>query len=284
VLNATLRTLIVVILLAGLGGCGAVTIDESAIFHAKRSEDTTPFAVEGADIRELFFEAHDGVRINAWHVTQPDARGTVLFFGGNGFFLSDSRSFVEMITSFDVNLFMMDYRGYGRSEGTPTVPDVKQDGLRAYRLVTDELGVAPERLVVHGHSLGTFLTTYVVAEREAAGIVLQNPATNVRDWIEHLVPWYLRLFVRFNVSPTLEHDDNAERVAEIGVPTLVGGGKRDRITDWRMARRVYRRSAAADKRFVLLEEAQHNDLEERSRFREAYGAFLDEVLSAHRTP
>ena len=89
---------------------------------------------------------------------------------------------------------------------------LKQDALSVYEYVTGELGVAPEHLIVHGHSLGTFVATYLANEHPVGGVVLENPATNVDAWSKALLPWYLRLFIGFDFAEPLREEDNLTRV------------------------------------------------------------------------
>ncbi|MGI9174445.1 MAG: alpha/beta hydrolase [Rhodothermales bacterium] len=135
----------------------------------------------GVTLENVFFPAAgDSVQLNAWYFTQPEAQGTILFFGGNGFYLVQSRGYIEALTGFPVNVLMMDYRGYGQSGGTPSVEALKADAYAAYRYLIEKRGVDPERLVVHGHSLGTFLALGLADQSPVAGVVLENPLRTSR--------------------------------------------------------------------------------------------------------
>ncbi len=214
-----------------LASCVRVRVDERTLFMPRGPvESTGPPAAE-----DFFFAADDGTRINAWYFERAGARATVLFFGGNAFYLSDSRAFAESITRHPVNLFMMDYRGYGRSEGTPTVASFKSDALRAYQVLRDRFEPDARRIIVHGHSLGSFAAALVASERPVGALVLQNPATGGRDMLRYLVPWYAKPFVRLDVAPALLADSNLDRIRRVTVPTLIAGGTRDRITSAGMA-------------------------------------------------
>lgn len=260
-------------------GCNTIPIAEDDVFMPKPSVTPASFDVEGVRLNEFYFTVDDTVRLNAWHLTQPDARGTVLFFGGNGFYLVQSLGYIRSLTQHPVNVMMFDYRGYGRSEGAPSVSALKRDALAAYRQVHHRLGVPANRIVVHGHSLGTFLAMFVGTEQEVGGIVLENPATDVNHWVNGLAPWYVRLFVSFEIDEDLREESNLKRVRGMGAtPLLTIGGGEDNVTTPDMARELHREAVTPDKNLVIVEDGGHNRLYEASSYRTAYRQFLERAL------
>jgi alpha-beta hydrolase superfamily lysophospholipase len=137
--------------------------------------------------------------------------------------------------------------------------------------------VSADRLVVWGHSLGSFLATYVANEREVAGVVLENPATNVDDWVGSLIPWYVRLFLGVDVAPALRGESNLKRVRNLEAPLLVVGGANDNVTDPAMARRLHEAAGSPDKQLIVVEDGSHNGLYEESDVRKAYRTLVDQV-------
>ncbi len=252
-----------------IGACARIAVGEQSLFLARPGTVTASGAGVAAD--DFFFAADDGTSLNAWYIRRPAARATVLFFGGNAFFLADSKGFAEAITGHGVNLFMMDYRGYGRSQGTPTVASFRSDALRAYQVLRERFEPDPRRIIAHGHSLGSFAATLVASERPVGALVLQNPATDGRETLRYLVPWYAKPFVRFDVEPSLLAESNLLRIRGVSVPTLIAGGARDRITSPRMATALFEASPARDKKLVIVRGGDHNGLWLDPGFQEAYG-------------
>lgn len=262
-------------------GCNTIPISEEDVFMPKPSVTPASFDLEGVQLNEFYFAVDDTVRLNAWHLTQPDAQGTVLFFGGNGFYLVQSLGYIQALTRHPLNVMMFDYRGYGRSEGTPSVSALKRDALAAYRQVRNRMGVPADRIIVHGHSLGTFLATFVGTEQEVGGVVLENPATDVNDWVKGLAPWYVRLFLSFEIDGDLRGESNLERVRRMaGTPLLTVGGAQDNVTAPGMARELHQEAATPDKDLVIVEEGGHNRLYEATAYQAAYRQFLDRALSS----
>ncbi len=263
-----------------LVACSSITIDEETVFQPKPSVTPETFDLEGIDLMVESIPVSDSASVDAWHLTQSPAQTTVLFFGGNGFYLVQSRGYLEALTRPPVNALLWDYRGYGRSGGSPSADVLRKDALTVYDSLVAKPSVTPEHLLVWGHSLGSFMATHVAAERSVGGMVLENPATNVEDWTGHLFPWYVRLFLGVEIDPALKQDDNLERVRRLDVPLLVVGGTDDPVTAPEMARRLHREAAGTDPRLVLVEGGEHNGLYEDPEVQEAYRALVERVTAS----
>jgi len=263
-----------------LVGCSSITIGEEEVFYPKSSVTPETFDLDGVTLHNRFLAVTDSVDVNAWHLTQSEAPVTVLFFGGNGFYLVQSRGYLRALTRPSANALLWDYRGYGRSEGTPGVKAFRHDALAMYDYLVDEQGVDPERLVVWGHSLGSFLATHVAQQRSVAGMVLENPATNVDGWVDHLIPWYVRLFLGVDVDPALKAENNVARVRSLDVPLLVVAGKEDNVTDPAMAKRLYNEAGSSEKTLITVPDGGHNDLYQAAEVREAYADLVGRIAGA----
>jgi len=266
-----------------LTGCSALTISESDVFLPKSSVTPETFDLDGVTLNNHFLPVADSVEVNAWHLTQPDAQATVLFFGGNGFYLVQSRGYLRALTRPSTNAFLWDYRGYGRSDGAPSVEAFRQDALALYDHLVNERGVDPDHLVVWGHSLGSFLATHVADKRPVAGVVLENPATNVDGWVDHLFPWYVRLFLGVDVDPTLREEDNVARLRSLQAPLLVVAGEEDNVTDPAMARRLYDVAGSEHKELVTVPGGGHNNLYEEAAVQDAYAALMGRITGEQST-
>jgi pimeloyl-ACP methyl ester carboxylesterase len=261
-------------------GCASITIDEETVFQPKPSVTPETFDVEGVDLAVQSIPVTENISLDAWHLTQPDAEATVLFFGGNGFYLVQSHGYLRALTQPPVNALLWDYRGYGRSDGSPSAEVLREDALAVYDSLVSRPEVTPERVVVWGHSLGSFLATYVATERTVGGMVLENPATNVEDWTSHLFPWYIRLFLGVDIDPALKKDDNLERVRSLDVPLLVVGGAEDPITNPEMARRLHAAAVSEERQLVLVEGGEHNGLYDEPEVQEAYATLVNQIVAS----
>ena len=278
------RVLLLVCAGVFLTACSSITIGEQDVLYPKPSVTPQTFDVEGVALTDTMLTVADTVDLNAWHLTQPTAEATVLFFGGNGFYLVQSKGYLRALTRPPADALLWDYRGYGRSDGTPGVEALKHDALAVYDSLRARSDVSADRLVVWGHSLGSFMASYVANEREVAGVVLENPATTVDDWVDNLIPWYVRLFLGVDVDSELQGESNLEFVRSLEAPLLVVAGANDNVTAPKMARRLHRNAGSSDKQLIVVEEGTHNGLYEDPEVQSAYRDLIEKVGNAASTP
>lgn len=269
------RGIVVPAALVALVGCIPVPVNEQTLFMPKDSVTPATFSMPGVSLQEVFFSAADGTRLNGWLLRREEAVATVLFFGGNGFYLVQSGGYLEAILRHPVNAFVWDYRGYGRSEGRPSVEAIKGDALAAYEYVRSRLPDGDATILAHGHSIGTFPATYLATQRELAGLVLEAPATDVDGWRKAVVPWFFRLFLRFDVDDGLTRESNLERIREVRVPTVIVAGSEDFVTPAKMATALYEASPAQEKRLIVVEGGDHNGLYTNDDYVRAYADLVD---------
>ena len=269
--------MITILMIAALSvaSCTTIELTERDAFDIKRTISPDYFQDAPYQIEEVLIDSGENLRLNGWYMTRDVSRKTVLYFGGNGFVMVSSYHIIKAFLDQGVNLFVFDYRGYGENPGVPTISGLKEDGLAAYDYLISEKGVEPEALVIHGHSLGTFVASYVASEKEASGLVLECPITDAEDWTGRLVPWFLKPFINFEIDPVLTENSNLVRVSGVDMPLLVIAGKQDKVTPPEMGEAIYETANSKSKRIVVIEDGGHNDLPNREEYADALNAFYD---------
>ena len=189
----------------------------------------------------------DGVELAAVHLPNESARYTILYSHGNGEDLGNMLPVLEMIHALGFAVFAYDYRGYGTSGGRATVAGVLLDVEAAYAHVTGPLGVAPERLILWGRSLGGGPTVHLAARHPVAAVVLEATFTTA--------------FSVMTRRPILPFDRlrNVRLLPDIRVPMLFIHGRKDRVVPFGHGPRLYA-AAGEPKLHVWVDEAGHNDL------------------------
>ncbi|HEX7030125.1 MAG TPA: alpha/beta fold hydrolase [Gammaproteobacteria bacterium] len=224
------------------------------------------------------FAAADGTPLYGLHMQVDDARPTVLYFGGDVFRIA--RHGIDVLRDFarmNVNVLLVDYRGYGGSGGTPTLSALHADALAAFEYLRDE--IRADRIVLHGFSMGSFVASGLIDEVTPSALVLEATATNVPDWADFQVPWYAEPFVNFEIADTLLEQDNRVRLQRYRGPLLLIAGAGDRITPPAMARELYEIAGTrdAEKRVLVSRVAHHGDAMQDSAIIEGYRAFLERL-------
>ncbi|MBI4564549.1 MAG: alpha/beta hydrolase [Planctomycetes bacterium] len=204
-------------------------------------------------IEEVEFPAADGVKLVAWYARPPEPRGTVLFFHGNAGNISDRLFVLEALASIGLETLGVDYRGYGKSEGSPSEAGLLEDAEGAYRYLTEQRGVPPARLILFGKSLGGAPVIDLATRHACAGLIVQSAFTSIADMAARIVPVFpIRWMIR---SPL----DNLSKIRRVAAPKLLLHSRDDEIVPYEMGLRLYE-AAPPPKSFVEFEGVGHNDL------------------------
>jgi len=235
-----------------------------------REPPATP-AVLGLDFEDIYFETDDGERLNGWWVQAPDAGGTLLFFHGNAGNIGHRLDSIRIFTDLGLNVFIFDYRGYGRSSGKPSEQGTYEDAMATWRWLTEERGIAPEQILLFGRSLGGAIATELATQVEAAGLILESCFTSVPDRGAELYPLLpVRLLARFQY-------DNRTKIGRVEMPLLVVHSRGDEIIPFHHGERLFQ-AAREPKRFLQIN-GGHNDgfLLSGERYRQGLEVFFDEL-------
>jgi len=189
----------------------------------------------------------DGDTLAAFWLPAPGARHTVLFSHGNAEDIGDNLAFLEEMRRAGFSVLAYDYRGYGLSTGRPSERRAYRDAEAAFAHLTGALGVPPERVIIHGRSLGGGVSTALAARRPVAGLVLESTFTSIYA----LVPG-VRAF------PPDRFRSHA-RLRGVRAPVLVIHGTRDEVVPFAHGERLLA-AAPGPKERLWVEGAGHNDL------------------------
>lgn len=242
--------------LALAGGLSALELvrtrfQRSRVFLRKHlpgglSEEPTVLPIE-----DVYFSTEDGVRLHGWWVPHPRPRATWIYFHGSAGHLGHQSSMLELLYSLGVHIFAFDYRGYGRSEGAPSEAGLRRDARAAWRHVVEERGQDPERLLLHGQSLGGAVAVDAALRHDAAGLVIQSSFLDVRSMaaVRHpQISWIAR-----------NQFESIEKVERLEMPKLFVHGTADETVPVDHGRSLYER-AAPPKTLFLVPGAGHNDV------------------------
>jgi uncharacterized protein len=276
------------LLALGSQGCLTMRIPDDNWFHPGRAalSDSLVGAARlarGATLQRVWLRAGDSTRLFTLFVRTPGARTTVLYFGGDSFRVaSGGLPLARAASLLGVNAVLVDYRGYGESDGVPSLPALQQDALDVFDQVRTMDGVTGTAIVAHGFSMGSFIAAHLATRRPVDGLVLESTATTVRDWAGGFVPWYARPFVRIRMSESLAAESNVERLQRYRGPLLLVVGARDRVTRPWMSRELFRRSATPerDRFLVVVPGAGHGDALNDPAAAARYGEFLHSIATA----
>lgn len=207
------------------------------------------------DTEEIFFEAEDGVRIQALKLLNRSSDIITIFFHGNYGNLYHRLSEYQLLRSLGTSVFAVSYRGYGKSQGSPSEAGIYRDGKAAFDYVTGVMGVPPERIFLFGRSIGSVVATDLAQDKDIAGLILVAPLSNARDQAAAMGLGFAAPLV----GNAFENDKKIKRLI---AALVVIHGTRDRIVPIHMGRKVFE-AAIGRKSFFHIEGAGHNDISHR---------------------
>jgi fermentation-respiration switch protein FrsA (DUF1100 family) len=205
----------------------------------------------GLAYEDVWFDATDGVKLHGWWVPAEGAPVLVWFHGNGGNIshrLENIQLFHELV---GVQVFIFDYREYGRSQGRISREGTFLDAAAAYRYVTETKGVPAADVVLFGRSLGTALATDLAIHHPCRALILESAFTNSSDMAKMLTPFL------FDWRPKVPYD-NLGKIDKVKVPVLIIHGTDDEIIPVDMGRRVFA-AVNEPKELYLIPGAHHND-------------------------
>ena len=214
----------------------------------------------------------DGESLHGWYVPAPDATATVLFLHGNAGNISHRMGYLTMFYRLGYNTLIFDYRGYGKSSGTPTEEGTYRDAKAAWEYITQKKAIVPSNVVLFGESLGGAVASWLAVREKPGLLVLASAFTSVPDMGAKLYPFLpVRLLSRFEYN-TLEH------LKDVTCPVFVAHSPQDEIVPFEHGQVLYE-AAPSPKQFLELEGGHNNGfVYMREEWAEALGDFIDRNL------
>jgi fermentation-respiration switch protein FrsA (DUF1100 family) len=226
------------------------------IFFPEPLISATPESV-GLAYDDVTVTTSDGVRINGWYVpAPPKADGstmTLLWFHGNAGNLSDRVDQLRhMHDQLRANIFMIDYREYGRSEGEVSEAGTYLDAEAAVASLRSRPGASEQRIVYYGQSLGSAVAVELARRAPPDGLILESPFLSVQEMAKVAIPW---LPVGGLISTKY---DSLSKIGAVRAPLLILHGDQDEVVPYAQGRRLFA-AANEPKRFYTIVGAHHND-------------------------
>ena len=225
--------------------------------------------LEQLGVREAMLETEDGLSLLSWYLPARPRRPVIAYFHGNGGHIGYRAERLLRFAREGFGVLMPEYRGYGGNPGTPTEAGFYADG-RATLAFLDREGVAANRLVLYGESLGSGVAVALAVQHEIAALILEAPPTSVAEIAQCHFPYVpaSRMVV--------DRFDSLSRIGKVKAPILVLHGERDRVVPVRYGRALFD-AAPEPKEGWFAPEAGHENLARYGSL-DAVVAFIDRRL------
>jgi fermentation-respiration switch protein FrsA (DUF1100 family) len=225
---------------------------ENSMIYFPMNFPEDDWAPRGITVEDAWFTAADGTKIHGWYAPHEHPRAVVLFCHGNAGNITHRTDVIRALHNrVGVSVLAFDYRGYGKSDGKPDERGVLADARAARTWLAEKAGVAENRIVLMGESLGGAVAVDLAADG-ARALILENTFSSMPDVAAFHYPWApVRLLMRTQFN-------SAAKIRAYHGPLYQSHGDRDSIIPLRFARRLFD-AANEPKQFLLITGADHND-------------------------
>lgn len=243
-------------------------IFQALLFHPTRDENPSIEHVGGARVS---YRTDDGLTLVGWMVpAQGTARRTVVYFHGNATTASDCWRWADALSQRGADVLLAEYRGYGKSDGSPSARGLERDADAAIRYVREVRHASPRTLIVHGQSLGGAAAVVALSgrARDAAGGILESTFTSLHDMSRAVlgVPLSWLVYDAYGL-------DSAARAPAIRARVLHVHGDRDEVVPYALGEALQSKLRTA--RFLRVRGGTHNVSDAAAR--QAMLDFVEEV-------
>jgi fermentation-respiration switch protein FrsA (DUF1100 family) len=230
----------------------------------------TPASV-GYDFEDVWLTTEDGEKIHGWLVPAKNPTGVVLILHGNAGNISHRMLTLRVFHDMDLTCMIIDYRGYGRSSGSPDEAGSYRDADAAWAYLTERY--KPEEIVIFGRSLGGAVAANLASRVAPAGLILESTFASVPAMARDMLPM-------FWLGPFLQYDYNTlELIDQIDCPLLVIHSPDDEIIPYTQGQSVFD-AAKEPKQFLQLQGSHNNGfLHSLPTYTPAIKAFIEQAIT-----
>ena len=201
---------------------------------------------------EVFLKPHKDVSINALHFKAESSKGVLLYFHGNAGDLSRWGIIAEYFVAQNYDVFIMDYRTYGKSIGKLSEQALYDDAQYCYDYVLKQY--AENEITIYGRSLGTGIATYLASKQHPKQLILESPYYSILDVAKHRFPI-------FPVSSLLKYQfPSHEYIKSVNCPITIFHGTDDRVVPYLSAEKLNNSAPKEHTKFITVKGGSHNNL------------------------
>ena len=244
------------------------------VFQPLPWEDRNWAQLSGLPLEEVWLPVDDAVTVFGWFVNAGPGKPVLLWCHGNAGNVSHRLENIWQLYQRGISVFIFDYRGYGRSTGTPSEAGLYQDALASYDYLRQKRQISAEHLILFGRSLGSAVAGEVALQRSSAGLIVEGAFPSIQSMSDHHymgLPAGWLMDVEFHL---------AQKVASLQVPILVMHGEIDSVVPLALGRQIFD-AAREPKQWFVVAGAEHNNVPfvGGDSYFQAIQAFIHRVIS-----
>ncbi len=224
-------------------------LESISVFHPNRQIIATPQALR-LNFEDIYFKTKDNVSINGWLIKNRHAKITLLYLHGNAGNMTDRLDKIELFYKMGLNIFIIDYRGYGRSTGRPSEHGVYEDAQAAYDFLISRSDIKTDKIVVYGASLGGVVAVDLATKRPVHGLIIDSTFSSAADMAKRMYPYIPSCLLQTKM-------DSMTKIQNLMMPKLFIHSSEDNLVPIELGRKLYEK-APNPKEFLEVK-GGHND-------------------------
>lgn len=234
-------------------------LQNTLIFYPSKEFYSSP-SKDGIPYEEVYINTKDGEKLHGYFLPSPVKAGfkpastkVMLYLHGNAENVSTwYQAANEIQKHVNVNALIVDYRGYGKSSGKPTIEGTINDAISMYDFLIEK-GYKSENISLYGRSIGGAVALELASRKKVKSIVLQSTFTSLKDIAKELYPFVPSDLIKIN------YWDSKELIKKINCPILISHGDKDEIVPLSHSYKLFE-IANEPKKLIILKGATHNDI------------------------
>lgn len=252
-----LKTIIFGIPLLLFGGCNASSgyknyFVEKLAFLPEKVDTYPPISEEY--ITEYWLSTSDSLRIHSFYLENSQSDRLILFFHGNAGNAYSRLAHANKLYDIGFNVLVIDYRGYGKSEGKPSENGLYLDAQSAYDAALNDKGFSNDKIYLYGRSIGSTAAVELSSQYQVAATVLVAPLSSGRAMAQQMGLGWLSWLVDGVF-------DNVTKAQNINSPVLIIHGEQDTIVPLSQGQSLFNAINHQSKEIVIASDSGHNDIQ-----------------------
>lgn len=232
-----------------LAGC--LSVENAMVYHPRPGEQ--PYEAPPAPIEDVTLKSADGTKLHARWAPHPKATSVILFFHGNGGNIENwGRAVREAWQQLEASVLIVDYPGYGHSDGTPSEAGCYAAADAGYRWLIEKQKLPAEQIILWGESLGGAVAVELATRQPHRALVLVRTFTSLPEVADDQFPLLASSALMANRFPSLE------RIGQCKAPIFIASAEKDRIMQLRHGQRLHA-ACTAPAELCVLRGLGHND-------------------------
>lgn len=220
------------------------------IFYPDSSIVMTPrdWDMEYQDVQ---LKSKDGVNLHGWYLPVKNSKKLVLFFHGNAGNISHRGDSIKIFHELRLNVLIIDYRSYGKSEGKASESGLYEDAATAWNYLQQTLGYSPDDIIIFGRSLGGAIATELATKVNAGGLIVESSFSSIKQMSRIRLPFISRLvYSRYSF-------DTESKINQVRFPVLVIHSPDDEMIPYSFGEKIF--NAANSPKYFYKMTGSHNE-------------------------